>query len=150
MAPARPRSRGGQERRPGRGRRQQASSVERSGVGAAAASDLADGSGTRPVWGTRPVRLRSVPTGVPDSPVRVLVAHADPGVRRRLREALEHAGYQLLETESVAGAVAACRRESPAVAVVDAGLRAEDGRSALEHLKADADAFGVAVVLVQP
>src|SRR3954469_4889914 len=93
------------------------------------------------LWDTRPVRVRSVPTGVPDSPVRVLVAHADPGVRRRLREALEHAGYQLLETESVAGAVAACRRESPAVAVVHAGLRAEDGRSALEHLKAERSAW---------
>jgi two-component system cell cycle response regulator len=82
--------------------------------------------------------------------VRVLVAHASARVRRRLREPLEHAGHQILETDSAAGAVAACRRESPAVAVIHAGLRAEDGRTALERLKADPEAFGVAVVLVQP
>jgi diguanylate cyclase (GGDEF)-like protein len=82
--------------------------------------------------------------------VRVLIAHANARLRRRLREPLEQAGHQVLETETAAGAVAACRRESPAVAVVHAGLRAEDGRTVLERLKSDPDAFGVAVVLVQP
>jgi two-component system, cell cycle response regulator len=82
--------------------------------------------------------------------VRVLVAHSQARVRRRLREPLEKAGHQILETDTAAGALAACRRESPEVAVVQAGLRAEDGRSALERLKGDTEAFGVAVVLVQP
>jgi len=82
--------------------------------------------------------------------VRVLIAHANARVRRRLREPLEQSGHQILETDSAAGAVAACRRESPAVAVIQAGLRAEDGRTALERLKGDPDAFGVAVVIVHP
>ena len=71
-------------------------------------------------------------------------------MRRRLRDSLENAGYQVLETASAAGALAACRRESPAVAVLQAGLRSEDGRTALERVKADPQAFGIAVVLVQP
>jgi diguanylate cyclase (GGDEF)-like protein len=71
-------------------------------------------------------------------------------VRRRLRAPLEDAGHQVLEASSAAGALAACRRESPSVAVLQAGLRAEDGRTTLERIKADPEAFGVAVVLVQP
>jgi diguanylate cyclase (GGDEF)-like protein len=82
--------------------------------------------------------------------VSVLIAHANARVRRRLSEILEQAGHPVLETDSAAGAVAACRRESPAVAVVQAALRGEDGRTALERLKGDPDAFGVAVVIVQP
>jgi DNA-binding response OmpR family regulator len=78
--------------------------------------------------------------------VRVLIAHSDARVRWRLREPLEHAGHEILETDSAAGALAACRRESPAVAVVQAALPAEDGRTELERLKGDPDAFGVAVV----
>ena len=80
----------------------------------------------------------------------VLIAHANARARRRLRDTLEHAGHPVLETDSAAGAVAACRRESPAVAVVQATLCGEDGRTALERLKGDPDAFGVAVVIVAP
>jgi diguanylate cyclase (GGDEF)-like protein len=67
-----------------------------------------------------------------------------------VRDPLENAGYQVLETSSAAGALAACRRESPEVAVLQAGLRSDDGRTVLERVKADPVAFGVAVVLVQP
>jgi two-component system, cell cycle response regulator len=82
--------------------------------------------------------------------VKVLVAHAQTRVRRRLREPLERAGWQVLEATSAAGALTACRRETPAVALLQAGLRGDDGRTVLERLKADPDAFATAVVLVQP
>jgi diguanylate cyclase (GGDEF)-like protein len=82
--------------------------------------------------------------------VKVLVAHAQTRVRRRLRESLEQAGCHVLEADSAAGALTACRRERPAVALLQAGLRTEDGRTLLECFKGDSDAFATAVVLVQP
>jgi two-component system, cell cycle response regulator len=80
--------------------------------------------------------------------VNVVVAHPDPGARRELRRALEDSGYAVEEATAAEEALAACRVSAPEVALVDSTLAAVNGRSLLDDLKADPDAYTTAVVLV--
>jgi two-component system, cell cycle response regulator len=80
--------------------------------------------------------------------VEIVVAHSDPGARRELRDPLDRAGHQVREAEAAADALAACRAFHPEVALVGACCITGSGRSLLEDLKADPDAYRTAVVVV--
>jgi two-component system cell cycle response regulator len=79
--------------------------------------------------------------------MRVLLAHTCPERRARFARVLSDVGHDVDETETADDAVAACLQAPPDVAVVDAQL---EGQGVLGALKADADAYRSAVVLVEP
>jgi two-component system, cell cycle response regulator len=79
--------------------------------------------------------------------MRVLLAHTSPERRARFTRVLSDLGHDVDSTETADDAVAACLEAPPDVAVVDAEL--EQG-GVLGALKADADAYRSAVVLVEP
>ncbi len=80
--------------------------------------------------------------------MHVVVAHSDPGVLRELRVPLEAAGFEVDEASSREEALAACRAVVPEVAIIDCSFTAANGRSLLEDLKADPDAYTTAVIVI--
>jgi two-component system, cell cycle response regulator len=78
--------------------------------------------------------------------MRVVVAHGRAGERRRFREVLAEAGHEVTECAAAGDALARCLDWNPDVAVLDAAA----GGGVLERIKGDADAFGTAVLLVEP
>ena len=78
--------------------------------------------------------------------MRVVVAHGRAGERRRFQQVLADAGHEVTECDDAVDAIDCCRRWRPDVAVVDARA----GSGLLERIKADADAFRTAVLLVEP
>ena len=76
--------------------------------------------------------------------MRVVVAHRREGERRRFRRVLADAGHEVTECCAAGDAFDCCREWQPDVAVVDA----EAGRGLLDRIKANADAFRTAVLLV--
>jgi two-component system, cell cycle response regulator len=79
--------------------------------------------------------------------MRVVLAHSSPERRARFARVLTEAGHEVDETDSADAAVATCLQTPPDVAVVDAAL---EERGVLGALKADADAYRSAVLLVEP
>ncbi len=77
----------------------------------------------------------------------VLVAHSDVEFRRQARAVLEATGRRAVEAGGAESALALCRRESPEVAIVEAGLRSAEGTELLDSIKRDIDLFRVAVVI---
>ena len=77
----------------------------------------------------------------------VLVAHTDVEFRRQARAALEATGRRTVEAGGAESALQLCRRESPEVAIVELGMRAQDGTELLDSIKRDIDLFRVAVLL---
>src|SRR5689334_25433404 len=68
-------------------------------------------------------------------PARVLIAAADPLVRRALQTVLGAPEFALVgETASADGALAAVREHSPHVALIDAILDGGDGRAVAERI----------------
>jgi two-component system, cell cycle response regulator len=82
--------------------------------------------------------------------VQIVVAHSDPGARRDLRAPLERAGHQVHEAGAADEALAACRTLIPEVALIELAFACADGRSLLDALKSDLDAYRTAVVIVAP
>jgi two-component system cell cycle response regulator len=78
--------------------------------------------------------------------MRVLVAHGRASERRRLADVVTRAGHEVIEADDRDSALAACREAAPDVAV----LAAELGDHLVACLKADATAFSVAVLVVEP
>ena len=78
--------------------------------------------------------------------MRVVVAHGRAGERRRFRRVLADAGHEVTECGCSLDAFDRCREWRPDVAVIDA----DAGDGLLERIKRDADAFGTAVLLVEP
>jgi diguanylate cyclase (GGDEF)-like protein len=81
--------------------------------------------------------------------VNVVVAHADPEVRRRFTRVLSHVGHDVRALETAGEAVAACRERPPDVLLVDVELCRDDGRDLLAELKGDPVAYRSAVVLLE-
>ena len=82
--------------------------------------------------------------------MQIVVAHSDPGARRDLCAPLERAGHQVHETSGADEALAACRTLIPEVALIELAFACRDGRSLLDALKSDPDAYRTAVVIVAP
>jgi diguanylate cyclase (GGDEF)-like protein len=82
--------------------------------------------------------------------VQIVVAHSDPGARRDLRAPLERAGHQVHEAGAAEEALAACRTLVPEVALIELAFACDDGRSLLDAMKSDLDAYRTAVVIVAP
>ena len=80
--------------------------------------------------------------------MQIVVAHSDPGARRALRVPLEASGYQVAEAASAEEALSACRMVIPEVALIEHRFARFNGRSLLDDLKADPDAYGTAVVVI--
>jgi two-component system cell cycle response regulator len=81
--------------------------------------------------------------------MRVVLAHASETARERFTRLLGGYGHDVIEAGSADEAIERCRRLSPDVAVVDVALCRRDGEALLEAIKADADAFRTAVVLLE-
>jgi two-component system cell cycle response regulator len=80
--------------------------------------------------------------------VNVIVAHPDAKVREVVRTSLARVDAQMVDAESVAETLAACRAHAPEVALVDLGLARADGFALLHAIKTDPELFQIAVVLV--
>jgi two-component system, cell cycle response regulator len=78
--------------------------------------------------------------------MRVVVAHGRARDRRWLAEVLGAAGHDVLEAADELDALARCLDSAPDVAVLDADM----GDRLVERIKADARAFRIAVLLVEP
>ena len=79
----------------------------------------------------------------------MVLAHADPEVRRRFTRVLSHVGHAVRALETAGEAVAACRERPPDVLLVDVELCRDDGRDLLAELKGDPVAYRSAVVLLE-
>ena len=77
----------------------------------------------------------------------IVVAHPDPSARRELRIPLENAGFQVEEAASAEEALAACRVGAPDVALIEHCFTTAVGRSLIDQLKADPDAYTTAVLV---
>ena len=82
--------------------------------------------------------------------MNVVVAHADPCARDELAAPLRDGGYEVAEAVDFAQALAACHEHAPDVALVSEAIESPAGGSLLDELKADAEIFNTAVVLVTP
>jgi diguanylate cyclase (GGDEF)-like protein len=80
--------------------------------------------------------------------LQIVVAHSDPSARRELRLPLEHSGYEVAEASSAEEALSACRVGAPAVALIEHSFARVNGRSLLDELKSDPDAYTTAVVVI--
>jgi diguanylate cyclase (GGDEF)-like protein len=80
--------------------------------------------------------------------LQIVVAHSDPGARRALRIPLEHSGHHVEEAGSAEEALSACRLIAPEVALIEHCFALVAGRSLLDDLKADPDAYNTAVVVI--
>ena len=80
--------------------------------------------------------------------MRIVVAHSDPSARRELRTPLENSGFQVEEAGSAEEALSACRVGAPDVALIECRFASAGGRSLIDELKADPDAYTTALVVV--
>jgi two-component system, cell cycle response regulator len=82
--------------------------------------------------------------------MEVLVAHADPARRDQLARTLRAAGHEVTTVASGADVLEGCCGGSEDVAIIDRGLCALDGGDLVAALKGDPQAYGTAVVLLEP
>jgi two-component system cell cycle response regulator len=80
--------------------------------------------------------------------LQIVVAHSDPSARRELRVPLEHSGFHVEEAASAEEALSACRVGAPEVALIEHSFARAGGRSLIDDLKSDPDAYTTAVVVV--
>ena len=80
--------------------------------------------------------------------MRIVVAHSDPAARRALRIPLENSGHEVEEAASAEEALSACRLIAPEVALIEHRFARVNGRSLLDELKADPDAYNTAIVVI--
>jgi two-component system cell cycle response regulator len=78
--------------------------------------------------------------------MRVLVVHPHAQDRRRFVRVLADAGHQVGEAADPSAALVRCRAEHPDVTILHAGI----GDGLVAKIKADADAYGTAIVMVTP
>jgi two-component system, cell cycle response regulator len=81
--------------------------------------------------------------------VQVVLAHADPEVRRRFARVLSHVGHEVQSVEAAEDAVARCRERPPDVVLVDVALCRDSELELLAALKGDPEAYRSAVVLLE-
>jgi two-component system cell cycle response regulator len=82
--------------------------------------------------------------------VNVLLAHASATARRRMSRVLGAAGHRVLDAGGAARALTLCRQHAPDVLVVDVALSARDRLDLVAEVKAAAEVFRTAVVVVLP
>ncbi len=81
--------------------------------------------------------------------MQVILAHADPGVRRRFTRVLSHVGHDVDAVDTAEAALERCRAAPPDVVLVDVELYREDEQGLLAALKGDPEAYRSAVVLLE-
>ncbi len=81
--------------------------------------------------------------------MQVILAHADPGVRRRFTRVLSHVGHDVDAVDTAEAALERCRAAPPDVVLVDVELYREDEEGLLAALKGDPEAYRSAVVLLE-
>ena len=97
-----------------------------------------------------------MPTAAPDgpiaTPVKVLLVDDEPIIRRAIRRllALDFAGLDLTEAETVAGALAAVEARSFDVVLLDIGLPDGSGIDAIGPILARRPGVAILVVSSQP
>jgi diguanylate cyclase (GGDEF)-like protein len=77
-----------------------------------------------------------------------VIAHADPGIRRRFARVLQHVGHDVADFDAATAAIDRCRASPPDVVLVDVALCSDEGEL-LASLKGDPDAYRSAVVLLE-
>ncbi len=81
--------------------------------------------------------------------MQVILAHADPGVRRRFTRVLSHVGHDVDAVDTAEAALERCRAAPPDVVLVDVELNRDDEQGLLAALKGDPEAYRSAVVLLE-
>ncbi len=82
--------------------------------------------------------------------MEVVLAHGDPGVRRRFARVLSQVGHDVRTVDAAGDAVERCRQAPPDVVLVDVALCGDaDGEAMLTALKGDPEAYRSAVVLLE-
>src|SRR4051794_18686144 len=81
--------------------------------------------------------------------MRVVLAHAEPATRARFSSVLRRVGHEVVETGDAEAALERCRAEAPDVALVDVALCRGDEARIVAAMKADAEAYRAAVVLLE-
>ncbi len=81
--------------------------------------------------------------------MQVILAHADPGVRRRFTRVLSHVGHDVDTVDTAEAALQRCRAAPPDVVLVDVELYRDDEQGLLAALKGDPEAYRSAVVLLE-
>lgn len=79
-------------------------------------------------------------------PRRVLVVDDEPPIRRFLRTSLSAQGYEVVEAEDGAGALAEVRRRAPDLLVLDLGLPGVDGLEVIRRLRGDGATLPIIVL----
>lgn len=80
--------------------------------------------------------------------MKLLIAHSDAALRRRVAELLEPFGDEVLTAADAEQALEVSRRALPDVVLLEAGFAAVDQGSVLDLLKRDIDLFRTAVVVL--
>jgi two-component system cell cycle response regulator len=80
--------------------------------------------------------------------LQIVVAHSDPSARREFRIPLEYSGHDVKEAGSAEEALSACRLGAPEVALIEHRFAQGTGRSLIDELKSDPDAYTTALVMV--
>lgn len=70
-----------------------------------------------------------------DKAVRVLIVDDEPPIRRFLRTALGHEGYEILEASDAKGALEGVAREAPHLVILDLGLPDLDGIEVIRRIR---------------
>jgi two-component system, cell cycle response regulator len=81
--------------------------------------------------------------------VQVVLAHADPEVRRRCVRVLSRVGHDVRAVGTAQEALEDCRERPPDVVLVDVALCRDEEQALLAALKRDPEAYRSAVVLLE-
>lgn len=79
---------------------------------------------------------------------RILVADDDDDIRMLVVMRLQHSGHEVIQAANGADAVDACRREQPALVVLDVMMPGLNGLEACRQLKADPTLATMPVILL--
>ena len=79
---------------------------------------------------------------------KILIVDDDRDLRLGLNARLRASGYETVFAEDGAGAIAAARRESPDLMLLDLGLPAGDGFVVLERMQNLPDVSGLPVIVL--
>ena len=79
-------------------------------------------------------------------PLRILAVDDEPAIRRFLRTSLSAQGYQVLEAEDGAAALAMLRRNAVDVLVLDLGMPGMDGFEVIKQLREQGSALPIIVL----
>jgi diguanylate cyclase (GGDEF)-like protein len=80
--------------------------------------------------------------------VKVLIAHAQPAMRARIREMLEDSSYEIIEAGNAVELDAQVQLSAPDVTLLDGQLSRDEGTSLVARIKSHRNAYFTAIILI--